>query len=270
MSLLVVLVRTHSPGNLGSAARAAKNFGASLALVDPRCDRRHPDALAFASGAEELLEIAEDLTFTELEQRVEHVIALSSLRGRGVPGLPPVTTFASLRRRLKRERVALVFGPERGGLTKEEMRLCGERLSIATSPEFPTMNLAQSVAATLALAGADRTSPLSTSPAAHAPAREVTRLLEAFRGTLAAAGFPGKGRSYEVVAEMEALLRRGKPTPREITLLLGALAAVNRAIKPSDRDSSESESPAKTTPESATARQTSSVSTSRARSVMKR
>ena len=230
MSLLVVLVRTHSPGNLGAAARAAKNFGARLALVDPRTDRRHPDALAFASGAEELLEMAEDLSLQDLDSRVEHVIALSSLRGRGVPGLPPVTSFASLRRRRARERIALVFGPERGGLTKEEMRLCGERLSIATTPEFPTMNLAQSVAATLALAS-ERSPSASTRAVEHAPAREVTRLLEAFRSTLAAAGFPGKARSDEVVSEMESFLRRGKPTEREVTLLLGALAALRRAVE---------------------------------------
>jgi tRNA (cytidine32/uridine32-2'-O)-methyltransferase len=231
MSVLVVLVRTHSPGNLGAAARAAKNFGARLALVDPRADRRHPDALAFASGAEELLEMAESLSLQDLDTRVEHVIALSSLRGRGVPGLPPVTSFASLRRRRERERIGLVFGPERGGLTKEEFRLCGERLSIATSPDFPTMNLAQSVAATLALATPGRSPSAAGAEVEHASAREVTRLLGAFRSTLAAAGFPGKARSDEVVAEMEAFLRRGKPTEREVTLLLGVLAAVRRAVE---------------------------------------
>ena len=110
------------------------------------------------------------------------------------------------------------------------MRLCGERLSIATTPEFPTMNLAQSVAATLALAS-ERSASVSKTAVEHAPAREVTRLLEAFRSTLAAAGFPGKARSDEVVSEMESFLRRGKPTEREVTLLLGALSALRRAVE---------------------------------------
>ncbi|MBK9062584.1 MAG: hypothetical protein IPL89_05240 [Acidobacteria bacterium] len=34
MPVLAVLVRTHNPGNLGAAARAAKNFGAELLVVD--------------------------------------------------------------------------------------------------------------------------------------------------------------------------------------------------------------------------------------------
>ena len=55
MSLRVVLVRTHNPGNLGAVARAAKNFGAKIALLGPRTDPVHPDAIAFASGAEDLL-----------------------------------------------------------------------------------------------------------------------------------------------------------------------------------------------------------------------
>src|ERR1017187_5097680 len=55
MTLRVVLVRTHNPGNIGAAARAAKNFGAEIALLGPRTDPAPPDAISFASGAEELL-----------------------------------------------------------------------------------------------------------------------------------------------------------------------------------------------------------------------
>ncbi len=55
MPLRVVLVRTHNPGNLGAAARAAKNFGAEISLLGPRTDPAHPDAISFASGAEDLL-----------------------------------------------------------------------------------------------------------------------------------------------------------------------------------------------------------------------
>ena len=36
--------------------------------------------------------------------------------------------------------------------------------------------------------------------------------------------------SKEVLAELESFFRRGKPTSREVTLLLGALAALGRAL----------------------------------------
>ena len=144
MGFVVVLVRTHSPGNLGSASRAAKCFGASFALLDPRADRSHPDALAFSSGAEDLLADAPILTeWEEIGSRADRVVALSSLRGRSARGLPPATSWSSLRAERARCTVALIFGPERGGLTREELERCDARLSLPTSAPFPTLNLAQ-------------------------------------------------------------------------------------------------------------------------------
>ncbi|MCE7958955.1 MAG: RNA methyltransferase, partial [Acidobacteria bacterium ACB2] len=58
MPVTLVLVRTHSHGNLGSCARTARALGAGLVLVAPVADRAHPDASAFASGADELLAAA--------------------------------------------------------------------------------------------------------------------------------------------------------------------------------------------------------------------
>ena len=236
MPLLVVLVRTRNPGNIGAAARAAKNFGAEIALLGPRTDPLHPDAISFASGAEDLLRKVKTLgNWDDLVSRANDVIALSSLRGRATRGLPPATAFAAVRRALRaRRRVALVFGPERGGLTTEELRSCDARLRIETRPEFPTLNLAQSVAISLSMLFPFEALRRSRGTAAHeeppASAKEIRRLLASFKETLSSAGYPGKGRSKEVVAEIESFLRRGKPTAREVTLLLGALAALRRGL----------------------------------------
>ncbi len=240
MTLRVVLVRTHNPGNIGAAARAAKNFGAEIVLLGPHADALHPDALALASGAEDLLRRVKTLAdWDELVSGGDAVIALSSLRGRVSRGLPPPVTFKEISSSLlrARRRVALVFGPERGGLTTEELRKCDGHLRIETRDEFPTLNVAQSVAIALSFL-----SPLSPfeqprrrrgtlnpeeQPAAS---KEVRRLLLSFKEVLSSAGYPGRGRSKEVVAEIESFLRRGKPTSREVTLLLGALAALRHAI----------------------------------------
>ncbi len=237
MPLLVVLVRTHSPGNLGAAARAAKNFGAELALIDPTADPFHSDAVAYASGAEDLL--GRKLIWTDwqaLRTRSERVVALSSLRGRVTRGLPPATSFAAIRRDLRAgRRVALLFGPERGGLTTEEFRECDARLRIPTDPAFPSLNLAQAVAIALALLA----SPSFEEPRRRrgdegasdppASARELSRLKGSLRVTLAAARYAGPGRNAGVVAELESSLLRARLTPREVTLWLGALAALGRS-----------------------------------------
>jgi TrmH family RNA methyltransferase len=237
MPILAVLVRTHNPGNLGAAARAAKNFGAELLLVDPRADVLHPDAVAFASGAEDFLRRAKRLAaLDEVVSMADEVVALSSLRGRATRGLPPAIAFAAVRRALHaRRRVALVFGPERGGLTTAELRTSDTRLRIDTSPGFSTLNLAQSVGIALALLYPFEESPrrrrgtgLSEEP--PAPSRDVRRLLSALKETLSSAGYPGRGHSKEVIAEIESFVRRGRPTAREVTLLLGALASVRRGL----------------------------------------
>ncbi len=228
MGLLVVLVRTHSPGNLGSASRAARCFGASLALLDPRADRLHPDALAFASGSEDLLSAAPILAeWGEIGSRADRVVALSSLRGRAGRGLPPADTWSAVRREGARHTVALVFGPERGGLTREELERCDARLSLPASPAFPTLNLAQAVAAALALGQPARKAPPPENDDL-APSCDLSRLLGRFHDLLARSGYPGKGRSDSVLAELDSLVRRARPTRREATLLLGALAAVER------------------------------------------
>lgn len=220
---LVVLVRTHSPGNLGAAARACRCFGAELALLEPRAARDHDDARAFASGAEALLEAAGTLeTLGEVSERADHVVALTAARVRTARGLPPVRTFSEVAG--LSGRLALVFGPERGGLTTAELRRCDALLTVPTRPEFPTLSLPQAVAATLAL--------LATAP--EPPAREEARTADlaavfaVLREALAKAGWPRGGRSLDSVAELESLLKRARPTPRESVLLRGALEAFRR------------------------------------------
>jgi tRNA/rRNA methyltransferase len=242
MPLVAVLVRTHSPGNLGAAARAAKNFGAELALIDPRADPLHPDAVAYASGAEDSLRKKDfEISWRSLRESASRIVALSSLRGRVTRGLPPPTTFAAVRRELRAgRRVALVFGPERGGLTTEELRECDARLRIPASPEFPSLNLAQAVAISLALSLSSSVSLPFEEPrrrrgcgeSSETPAtsKELDRLKEALRDSLAAAGYAGPGRNAHVVAELESSLLRARLTKREVTLWLGALAALGRRV----------------------------------------
>jgi tRNA C32,U32 (ribose-2'-O)-methylase TrmJ len=72
--------------------------------------------------------------------------------------------------------------------------------------------------------------PQRGAAAPRATTGELERLLGALRAVLAAAGYPGRGRSVAVLAEIEAYLKRGRPTSREVTLLLGALGALARAL----------------------------------------
>ena len=91
MSVDVLLVRTHSPGNLGSAARACKAFGARLLLLHPRADAAHEDAEAFSSGAGDLLASAPRLS--SLEEAAGEASALLAWAATAGPPVLYYTAF---------------------------------------------------------------------------------------------------------------------------------------------------------------------------------
>ena len=119
-NISVVLVKTQKGGNIGSAARAMKNMGLQhLKLVSPRegmneqCQRRAGKAIDLVTSAK---------IYATLDEAVEEeniVIGTTSARKR--KGKQKIHTPREMAPRLcefgKSQRVALVFGPERSGLT---------------------------------------------------------------------------------------------------------------------------------------------------------
>lgn len=142
-----VLVGTTHTGNLGAAARAMKTMGLThLELVKPRLP---PDAeaLARASGADDLLERAgvhEDLSGALAGCRL--VIGASArLRSLPWPLLEPPAAARLLLAEATAGDVALVFGRESSGLANEELACCHYLVHIPTDPEFSSLNLAAAV-----------------------------------------------------------------------------------------------------------------------------
>jgi tRNA C32,U32 (ribose-2'-O)-methylase TrmJ len=208
-----------------------------LLLLQPRAEISHGDAIGFASGAEDLLrKVNVAAEWGELLDRADALVAMTSLRGRASRGLPPPTSFKEISSLLRSgRRIALVFGPERGGLTTEELQACDARLTIPTAAELPTLNVAQAVVASLALLYpfegiARRSRALPPPDDRPAATKDVRRLLSSLKETLSSAGYPGRGHSREVMKEIESFVKRGKPTAREVTLLLGAVAALRRGL----------------------------------------
>ena len=143
-----VLIEPSHAGNVGAAARAMKVMGFSdLVLVRPRW----PDVLqreetrAMASGAADVLDAAR--VVVELAQALEGVswacATAMTPRDFGPPTLAPREHFAELSR--SPHRVAFVFGPERTGLSNDDVYRCHVCLSVPTDPSYGSLNLAQAV-----------------------------------------------------------------------------------------------------------------------------
>ncbi|RJF71012.1 RNA methyltransferase [Deinococcus cavernae] len=144
MNLAVVLVSPKTPGNVGAAARAMLNMGASdLRVVAPRCDILDSQAVAMAVHAADLLRSAQIYgTLREaLADRDLSVGTTARLRA----DLPAPRHPAQVRPLVRAAQApALVFGPEETGLINSDLEQCQVSIRIPTG-EYASLNLAQAV-----------------------------------------------------------------------------------------------------------------------------
>lgn len=149
--LRVVLVRPRDPKNIGACARALANFGLrDLVVVDPyepiwRETRSAP-------GAEELVKKAKRAkSLAQALRGCARILGTSSFHQR--PFAHEVVDSPNLAEYRARfpatTRWALVMGSERSGLSNAELAACHAVIRIPTTPETPSMNLAQATAVLL-------------------------------------------------------------------------------------------------------------------------
>lgn len=147
--LRFVLVETSHPGNIGAVARAMKTMGFSqLVLVNPRFPDalEQEDAIAFASGAQDILAAAKIVG--SIEEALDGCNFAAALSARLREYSPPVTTPRALAAHLAAEqglKAALVFGSERYGLPNEIIEKCNALINIPANPNYSSLNLAQAV-----------------------------------------------------------------------------------------------------------------------------
>jgi len=144
----IILVRPQLPENVGSVARAMANFGLrNLRLVAPLFSPLDPKALSLAAGADSILESA--IVYDSLDKAIadlHYVYGTCATQRHMVKyyvsvkeAMPEITTSQG---------VGIVFGPERTGLTNDELPKFRVILHVPVDPEFSSLNLSQSVAIT--------------------------------------------------------------------------------------------------------------------------
>lgn len=243
--LRIVLVGTQHPGNIGSAARAMKTMGLSrLVLVAPE-RFPHPDAIALAAGAVDVLEAAVRVdTLAEAVADCRLVLGCTARSRRiALEELHPrVAALRGIEAAEAGGEVALVFGRERTGLENEELQLCHAAVHIPANPEYSSLNLAAAVqvlayelrvgllkdAATPAEAppgGLRQREVRSEPPATHT---ELEGFFSQLADTLDAIDFH-KGRTpAAAMRKFRRLFLRADLDARDVRLLRGLLADAKR------------------------------------------
>ena len=147
--LRFVLVETSSGGNVGAAARALKNMGFSdLVLVNPRFADvlNHEQAIAFASGAQDVLQSARIVG--SIDEALQGCNFAAAVSARLREFSPPIVAPRELGVQLAGDHslhAALVFGSERYGLPNAIVEKCNVLVNIPAAPDYSSLNLAQAI-----------------------------------------------------------------------------------------------------------------------------
>jgi TrmH family RNA methyltransferase len=236
--LCVVLVATRNPLNLGAAARAMSNFGFSrLRVVNPY-------EIAFrearsAVGAAELLKNAEEYgSVGEAVADCSLVVGTTAVRNRELQhrmsALPEGARV--IRKGLRADKVALLFGSEKTGLSNESLSHCHWLLRIPTREEHQSMNLGQAVAVCLyeiARSGVGAGVGLKSKGASSGSLERITHeLLEGLR----VSGYLKAERSAVSDAKVRRMVRRLGVQVEDAEVLLGMLKQMLWKMRGSERE----------------------------------
>jgi len=231
----VVLVEPVTPGNVGAVARGMANFELDemiLAGETPLPGRR--DFVAARVEGRVVLDAARrapDLA-TALET-FQVAVAVTRRSGKHRPtDLTPATLPSFLASLPGATRVALVFGRETDGLRNDEVLLCGRLLTIPSSPDAPSLNLAQAVAVVAAtlFTGSPRSSrAFRRRPEAPAELGDVEAFYAALETALGHIGFLEGDRAADTMASLRRILGRANLTPADVRLLRGLVRKIERA-----------------------------------------
>lgn len=237
-NLRVVLVATRNPLNIGAAARAMSNFGAShLRAVNPyevafREARSAVGAAELLARAKEYATVAEAVADCRLvvgttaggRRDLQHELRRLGAGARGII------------RQMKTGPVALLFGSEKVGLSNEDMSHCDWLMRIPTREEHGSMNLGQAVAVCLyeltrESATAEKTRARTAGLEPRAEAGEIERLTQLLCEVLGASGYTKPRVARATEEKMRRMLLRLDLNSADAELWLGMLRQIQWKMK---------------------------------------
>ena len=140
-----ILVRPQMGENIGSVARAIKNFNIKyLRIVNPRCNWPSQKALATSVGAKDILKSAK--IYNSIEKAIGDldIIFASTSRIRKVN--KKIISILDFKKKVEKKRkIGILFGPEASGLSNDEISYANYLVKIPTNKKFSSLNLSHSV-----------------------------------------------------------------------------------------------------------------------------
>jgi tRNA/rRNA methyltransferase len=267
--LRFVLVETSRPGNIGAVARAMKTMGFSqLVLVSPRFPDalQHEEAIAFASGAQDVLAGARIVsTVAEALEGCNFAAAVSArLREFSPPVLTPRALAALLAGGAAANaageavdtaggEVAVIFGNERFGLPNQVVEQCNVLINIPANPDYSSLNLSQAaqvlayecrmaaldVEAGIQPEGGARVDAAAATSAGRigfrgelAGLQQIEGMYEHLERALVAIDFLDASNPKKLMPRLKRLFSRAQLETEEVNILRGIARQILATVKP--------------------------------------
>lgn len=227
----VVLVETYYAGNIGASARSICAFGLRrLALVRPVGRGAEQEAEWWATGGKTVLRrAARHETLAEAVGDCGFVLGFTARPRRDRDALPlHAAARAALEAARAGEEVALVFGPERTGLTNEDVDLCTRLAVIPTVNAFRSLNVAQAVLLAAAEVFRAAVEIPDVSGRRLAPASEVEATIRHLERGATAIGFLRGDWAHHGLRILRSLFGRAALDRRDVALLRGIASRMER------------------------------------------
>jgi tRNA (cytidine32/uridine32-2'-O)-methyltransferase len=212
-----------------------KNFGFDkLRLVDAPRNYKDAEARKMAVDAFDILKAAE--VFSSLSEAVADlnlVVGTSSGQQRSQPleSLPQFLERATEQNLATSNKIAIVLGDERNGLSIDELAICNVQIRIPTNPLFPSLNVSQAACILAYEIGkfCTSTDTASSGDAVSANANLLTTadddqvIFEQLSLVLEKIQFSRAHNKDLVLGQLRQFYKRALPTKRENDLLRGVL-----------------------------------------------
>ncbi len=220
----VLLHETEGAINLGSVCRAMANTNFEQLRFSGALNHRDGDAQKFAVHAKDRLRLAQKCAdFQELTTDLDVLFGFTPRRpwddGRNLDLDHFHQRFEEARK--VGQRIGLLFGNERRGLTNDQLAYCEYRVALPTGPAYQSMNLAQAVLVVLWELFRHDAEPAQVGALdeAQASGPEKLALLNNLRGFLDTIGFLNPQNADHLWRELVPLFKARSWRKRELTLL---------------------------------------------------
>jgi tRNA/rRNA methyltransferase len=226
-NLRVVLVRPRGSGNIGSVARAMKNFGARELAIVGSARTRSLWARAKAVHGREILNAAKFyVTIREAVGDCKLIVGTTARAGLyRKHSRTPRETAPEIAAAIKTGKVALVFGPEDHGLNNKDLEACQLLMTIPTGPEYPSLNVAQAAVVCLYELFTAVLEP-TTAALQRAQAEDVERLFDIMRASLLKIGFLDSQNPEHMLLALRRVLGRAGLEDKDVRILTGLFRQV--------------------------------------------